>query len=163
VSALGGGAVDASALAVGAGVLTVRGALGRWGLALDVGLESARTNTVAPVTASAASQWLSASFSVAFRPLEPLLLDVALGLRGWRTSAFATGVDAREERIALSWGGVASAGVAWRLTGPLFLHARAVVSARSQVLHFNVEPLGPVLSLNPWTFGLFGGALVRFE
>jgi hypothetical protein len=163
VAVLGGATIDASGLPAGTGSLLVRGAIGRWGLVVDAALESARSNTIAPVTVSASQQTLSASFSVAFEPASSLTLDVALGLRGWRVEGAATGADEAFAQSTLRWGGVLSAGLAWRLTGPLFLTARGSASVRDRVIHFNVPPLAPVLSLNPWNFGLQGGVLVRFD
>lgn len=162
VSVLGGATLDGSAMATGAGALAVRGGLGRWGVLIDVGLDTARTGRpVAAVTASATSQWLSTSFSVAFVPHEQLTLDVALGLRGWRIAASAVGVDVRTDRVVLSWGGVLSAGLSWRLTGPLLLHVRPFAALRSEERRFSVEPLGTVLTLNPLIFGVLAGAAVR--
>lgn len=163
VAVLGGGTLDAAAQATGVGSVTVRGAWKRWGLLLDAGLESTRTASRDVVIATADSQWLSVSFSVGFEPISRLTLDVALGLRGWRTAAWAAGVTTRDDKVALSWGGLVSAGLGWRLTGPVFLHARAFGSLRSTIVRFNVEPLGTVLELNPLNFGLLAGVQWRFE
>ncbi|MEW6432665.1 MAG: hypothetical protein AB1730_14270, partial [Myxococcota bacterium] len=160
---LGGAALDGSALGVGTGALLVRGAVGRWGLTLDVGLESARTASREGVTVLAAQQWLSFCLSVAFQPTESLRLDLALGLRAWRLAAIASGVDQPNEGVSFLWGGAVGAGLAWRLTGPFFLTARASATLRNAVLRLNVAPLDTILALNPWNVGLQGGLLVRFE
>ncbi|HEY1087308.1 MAG TPA: hypothetical protein VGE37_06415, partial [Archangium sp.] len=85
------------------------------------------------------------------------------GLRGWRVEGAATGADEAFAQSTLRWGGVLSAGLAWRLTGPLFLAARGSASVRDKVIHLDVAPIGTILSLNPWNFGLQGGVLVRFD
>jgi hypothetical protein len=144
--------------------MLARAALGRWGLMVDLGFESARSASTEGVTVSASQFSLSAAFSVAFEPRESLRLDVALGARGWRTEATATGVDLRPDvdRVALTWGPLVSGGVAWQLTERLSITARASGSWRTVDLRLTVDPLGQVLALNPWIFGLHGGALLSF-
>jgi hypothetical protein len=136
---------------------------GRWGVLLEVGLDSERAARVEPVRASAELQWLSASLRVAFEPLSALTVDLALGARGWRIAARATGVDVATDKTQLSAGPALSAGLSYRLLGPLFVHFRPFVALRAQAFSFNVEPLGRILLLEPWSGGATLGALLRFD
>lgn len=163
VGLLGGATVDTAAALTGAGSLVIRGAWARWGLLVEAGLESERSATLAPVTATASMQWLSLSASVGFEPASGLALDASLGVRGWRVVARARGADVALEPVELAWGASASLGLSYRLIGPLMLQARPFGSLRTQRLRFTVEPLGTVLELEPLTLGVLAGALLRFE
>ena len=136
---------------------------GRWGALLDLGLDGERTALVEAVRAAVALQWLSVSLRVHFEPISSLTLDLALGVRGWRIAARATGVDVATDQTQLAAGPVLSAGLSWRLFGPLFVHLRPFIALRTQSFSFNVEPLGRVLLLEAWSSGATLGALLRFE
>ncbi len=157
---ISGGADDS---VTAAGSVLAGFSIGRWGVLLEAGLESERANRAPPVRVSASLQWLSVSFRVAFELLDSLTLDVALGARGWRIAATATGVDVSTDRIALNGGPAISAGLSWRVAGPLHLHLRPSFAMRLSPVSLNVEPLGSILVLQPWTYGATLGALVRFE
>ena len=159
----GGGSLDGSPRGAGLGMLGVRAGLSRWGLLLDGALETERTGARDGVRAAASSQSVSLSFSVGFEPSQAWWLDVALGVRGWRLQAAATGVDVATDRVWLSWGGVASAGAAYRLIGPLFLSARLFGALRSREYALQVDPLGTVFTLSPLIFGAVLGAQVHFR
>ena len=147
----------------GLGQLGVRGALGRWGILLDVGFDSARSRSLGDVTVTASSQWLSLSFSVAFQPAERFSFDLALGMRGWRFGGSATGVDAPQQRDFFSLGGVVSAGFNVRIVGPLHVQLRPFASLRGNRGAFLVENLGTVIPIEPLTFGALLGAMLRFD
>jgi hypothetical protein len=157
LAALGGTSVGPTSAATGAGQAVVGVSLGRWGLLIDAGLESARQGTVAPVTVEAATQWATLSARVSFTPLPPLSLDVALGLRGWRIVAQSEGAEGPVAATLFGLGPALSGGASWRLIGPLHLHGRASLSLRTPIERFNVEGVGTVLTLRPWAFeGLLG-------
>ncbi|MGV3619894.1 MAG: hypothetical protein ACO1OB_03700 [Archangium sp.] len=147
----------------GIGQLALRGAIGRWGLLVDGGFDSARTRTIGDITATASSQWLSLSFSVAFQPLERFSLDLALGVRGWRFGGTATGVDNPSFQRFLSLGGVLSAGFNLKLVGPLHAQLRPWLSLRGNRGAFVVENVGTFIPIEPLTFGALLGALLRFD
>ena len=157
---ISGGATDPI---TAAGSVLAGFSIGRWGVLVEAGLESERARRVAPVRVTASMQWLSVSFRVAFELFEALTLDLALGARGWRISATATGVDVATDDVALNGGPALSAGLSWRLVGPLFLHLRPSLALRLSPVSLNVEPLGRILLLQPWTYGATLGALFRFE
>jgi hypothetical protein len=136
-------------------------AVGRWGAQLDAGLEGVRTGVLEPASAWSTRQWLSLSGRLEFGPAESLRLDLALGVRGWRIEAGVTGLDAPRRATLLAWGGVASAGAAWRVAGPLAVQARVFGALRAQTERFVVDGLGPVLELAPWEAGLGLGLVVR--
>ncbi|PZR13301.1 MAG: hypothetical protein DI536_13530 [Archangium gephyra] len=167
VLALGGVANDPLSVpepvTTGLGQLGVRGALGRWGILLDVGFDSARSRSLGDVTVTASSQWLSLSFSVAFQPAERFSFDLALGMRGWRFGGSATGVDAPQQRDFFSLGGVVSAGFNVRIVGPLHVQLRPFASLRGNRGAFLVENLGTVIPIEPLTFGALLGAMLRFD
>lgn len=167
IIALGGIANDPLStpepVTTGIGQLALRGAIGRWGLLIDGGFDSARTRTLNDVTATASSQWLSLSFSVAFQPLERVSLDLALGLRGWRFGATATGVDAPSFQRFLSLGVVLSAGFNYQLIGPLHVQLRPWLSLRGSRGAFLVENLGTLIPIEPLTFGALLGVMLRFD
>lgn len=141
----------------------VRGAVGRWGLLLDGGFESGRTRTLGVATATASSQWLSLSFSVGFKPAARFSLDLALGVRGWRFAASATGVLDAVPQTFFTIGGVLSAGFNLQLVGPLQLQLRPWVSLRGSRGAFTVTNLGTVISIEPLAFGALLGAMLRFD
>lgn len=161
---LGGVSVGATSVTTAAGTVLAAFSSGRWGALLEGGLESERAHRQDPIRVTATMQWLGVSFRVTFQPLDALTLDVALGARGWRVSAGATGVDvATGPKNALTAGPALSAGASWRVFGPLHVHLRPSVALRVQQLSLNVEPVGRVLLLDRWTVGVTLGALLRFE
>lgn len=169
VIVLGGVAYDplhvlpGSQVTTGTGQLALRGAIGRWGLLLDGGFDSARSHTISTATATGSTQWLSLSLSVAFQPLERFSFDLALGVRGWRLAAVSTGVDVPTENSQFTGGGVFSVGLNLQIVGPLHLQLRPWTSLRAARVHFTVDPLGPILPIEPWTLGVLAGALLRFN
>ncbi len=160
---LGGISAGATDPVTAAGSVLAGFSIGRWGVLLEAGLESERARRVAPVRVTATMQWLCVSFRVAFELLDSLTLDLALGARGWRIPATATGVDVATDDVALNGGPALCAGLSWRLVGPLFLHLRPSLALRLSPISLNVEPLGSILLLQPWTYGATLGALFRFE
>ncbi|MDP2272568.1 MAG: hypothetical protein Q8K32_17675 [Archangium sp.] len=162
-AALGGISAGATDPITAAGSVLAGFSIGRWGVLLEAGLESERAARMPPVRVSATMQWLSISFRVAFELLDSLTLDLALGARGWRVPATAAGVDVATDRVAINGGPALSAGLSWRLIGPLFLHLRPSVAVRLSPIGLNVEPLGRILVLHPWTYSATLGALFRFE
>ena len=160
---LAGVSVGPTPVTTAAGSVLAGLSFGRWGVLIEAGVESERATRAPPVRVSAAMQWLSVSFRVAFEPIDSLTLDVALGARGWRVVSSATGVDVATDQNALTAGPALSAGLSWHIAGPLFLHFRPSVGLRAQPLSLSVAPLGEVLRLDPWSVGATLGALLRFE
>lgn len=163
VAALGGLGAGPTSTVVASGALSGSFSLGRWGVLLDGGFEGGRQGQVGPVRAQCTTQWLSLAFRVTFEPIERLTLDAALGARGWRFAATATGVDSANDAVHLAGGPLASLGGSWHVVGPLHVHLRSDIAVRTQPVRFTVEPIGPVLVLNPWHVGARLGALVRFQ
>ena len=137
--------------------------LGRWGVLLEGGLESARTARQDPVQVSASLQWISISVRAVFELLSSLTFDVALGARGWRLAARATGVTTAFDQNELTAGPALSAAISWHLAGPLFVHLRPSLAWRAQQFSLKVDPVGQVLLIGPWSVGAALGALLRFE
>ncbi len=160
---LGGVSSGATDPVTAAGSVLAGFSIGRWGVLLEAGLESERAKRAPPVRVTASMQWLSLSFRVAIELLDSLTLDFALGARGWRIAATATGVDVATDQVALNGGPALSAGLSWRVAGPFFLHLRPSVAVRLTPITLSVEPLGTLLVLHPWTWSATLGALFRFE
>ncbi len=142
--------------------VAVRGALGRWGLLLDGGFDTPRNGNVDAIEVSAATQWLSLSLSVGFRPTDWFSFDVALGVRGWRLSGTSSGFEGATSNELFAAGGVFSTGLNLRLAGPLHAQVRPWASLRGQRADFTVQPLGTVLAVNPVSFGVLVGLMLRF-
>ncbi|MBL8912462.1 MAG: hypothetical protein JNM17_17350, partial [Archangium sp.] len=161
IAALGGTALGPTASFTGRGQASVALAFTRFGVSLDVGLESARTRTVAPVTVTSTSQWASLNGLIHFRPLDRLRLSLSLGVRLWRIAAETTGADANATTALASFGGVAATTATIRLIGPLSAQLSLYASSRWRAERFNVSNLGPVLELLPWEGGLLGGLVLE--
>jgi hypothetical protein len=163
VAALGGGSLGPTPTPSGVGQLNVALSLGRFGALLEGGLESVRsaTSTLAPTRVESSAQWLSLSGRVRFEPHVRLTLDLALGFRLWRIAAQSfNAVDARPIEL-LGLGGVLSAGLSFRVAGPVSVQLRGFTSVRSSRPRFLIDGLGPVLTLDPWEGGLLLGLEVR--
>ncbi len=159
---MGGGSIGPTAAVTGAGQAHVALGFGRFGLAVDLGLESSRSRSVEPATVTSTAQWLSVQARVAFQPFTRLRLEVLLGLRGWRLTAASTGIDEPAQTELFSFGGVGTAAASFQLWGPISLQLRVFASARWRTERFSVTNLGPVLELLPWAGGLLGGVEIRF-
>lgn len=146
-----------------AGSLLAGLSLRRWGVLLEGGLETARTARQDPIEVSASLQWVSVSVRAVFEPLSSVSVDVALGARGWRLAASATGVTTAFDQVELTAGPAVSAGLSWHLAGPLFVHFRPSAAWRVQQFSLKVEPAGQLLLIGPWSVGASLGALLRFE
>ena len=162
LGAMGGGSIGPTAAVTGAGQAHVALGFGRFGLAVDLGLESSRSRAVEPATVTSTAQWLSVQARVAFQPFTRLRLEVLLGLRGWRLTAASTGIDEPAQTELFSFGGVGTAAASFQLWGPISLQLRAFASARWRTERFSVTNLGPVLELLPWAGGVLGGVEIRF-
>lgn len=163
LAVLGGVSGGPTPVATAAGSMLAGLSFGRWGVLLEAGLESERAAVLEAVRVSATLQWLSLSFRVAFDLFGSLTLDLALGARGWRIAARATGVTVARDRDEVTAGPALAAGLSWRVMGPLILHLRPSVALRVQPLSLNVDPVGRVLLLEPWSVGAMLGVLFRFE
>ena len=159
---MGGGSIGPTAAVTGAGQAHVALGFGRFGLAVDLGLESSRSRAVEPATVTSTAQWLSVQARVAFQPFTRLRLEVLLGLRGWRLTAASTGIDEPAQTELFSFGGVGTAAASFQLWGPISLQLRVFASARWRTERFSVTNLGPVLELLPWAGGVLGGVEIRF-
>ena len=126
---------------------------------VDVGLESARTGTS---SVESTSQWASAAAVLQFEPLARLRLRTTLGLRGFRFFASApTGVVEARSAVVLSFGGVVTAEVAFRIVGPLWAQLSGFGFLRRVAERFVVSGLGTVLELAPWGAGALLGLSIR--
>jgi hypothetical protein len=163
VAALGGGSLGPTPTPSGVGQLNAALSLGHFGALLEGGLESARsaTSTLAPTRVESTAQWLSLSGRVRFEPHVRLRVDLAIGFRVWRITAQSfNAVDPRSIEL-LGLGGVLSAGLSFRVAGPVSLQLRGFTSVRSSRARFLIDGLGPVLTLDPWEGGLLLGLEVR--
>lgn len=153
----GGGVIGPTASVAGAGAFGVTFMPARFGVAVDVGLESQRSGRVEPALVVSDSQWLSLRGVVQFDPAERLLLRGSLGLRGFRLSATSSGVLEAGTSNVLSLGGVVAGDLAFRLVGRFFLQLTLFGSLRVRTDRFIVEGLEPVLVLQPGAVGVLGG------
>ncbi|MFT3713640.1 MAG: procyclic acidic repetitive family protein [Archangium sp.] len=157
LAAFGGTSIGPTTSFTGRGQANVTLAFHRLGIGLDVGLDSARTRTVSPVTMESTTQWASLHGHLYFHPLERLRLELSLGLRVWRITATSTGADTNATTALASLGPLGAAHASIRIVGPLSFQALFFTSARYRAERFTVTNLGPVLELLPWEFGLLGG------
>lgn len=162
LAALGGGSLGPTPSVAGVGQLHLGLSLGRFGLLLEGGLQSARSSSeIDSMRIESSTQWLSLSTRVSLQPAPRLRFDFGLGFRLWRIAAqsFNT-VNPRAVELFPA-GAVASVGATVRLAGPLSLVARVFTSVRSNYPRFFIDGLGPVLALQPWEGGLLLGLEVR--
>lgn len=163
VAALGGGSLGPTPSLSGVGQLNVGLSFGFLGALLEGGIESVRsaTSAVAPTRVESSAQWLSLSGRVRFELHARLRLDLALGFRLWRITAQSfNAVDPKSIELS-GLGGVLSAGLSFRVAGPVSLQLRGFTSVRSSRPRFMIDGLGPVLILDPWEGGLLLGLEVR--
>jgi hypothetical protein len=158
----GGIASGATSQVLPTGAFTLDATRGRFGAALDVGLSRETTAERSPGAVASSWQWLSISARLAIPLLERLLLEVQLGVRGYRVTARASGFEVvSPEQVLLSVGAVGSVGVSFRVVGPLGVSLRLVGNTRRPEA-FLVEGLGSVLETGAFEGGALAGLVARF-
>ena len=162
VGLLGGVASGATSQLLASGQLVADVVRGWLGVAVDVGLSSATSDAREEGRASSSWQWASLSARVAVPVRERLLLEVQVGVRGYRVVASATGfaqVDPEQQLWAV--GAVGSVGASLRLVGPFGLTLRLSGNTRRSETFF-VANLGPVLQTGPLEGSALLGIVARF-
>ncbi len=160
---LGGGAIGPTPEVTPGGTVRIGASYGRFGAVLDAALEAERTKAIEAGTVYVTRQWLGLSGRVHFLPLERLLLDLTLGVRGFRLELGGRGYpDARSPEERFDFGGALTAGARLRLFGPLWLEGRAVTGLRTQnpALELADPATGDrrtLLVVAPWDLGLYLG------
>jgi hypothetical protein len=168
VSVLGGGAIGPTETVAGTGSVRVGFSVGRFGAVLDANLETERTKAIAEGTAFATRQWLGLSARTEFRPLETLLLDVTLGVRGTRVIVGGRDFpDAQTAPDLFDFGGTFTGGARVLLFGPVWLEGRAMAGLRTRVTALVLKDPAtnastPLLTVQPWDIGLSLGLCARF-
>jgi hypothetical protein len=158
----GGVASGATAQVLPTGLFTLDVTRGLFGAALDVGLSRETSAERSPGTVASSWQWLSVSARLAIPLLERLLVEVQLGVRGYRVTARASGFEVvSPEQVLLSVGAVGSVGVSFRVVGPVGVSLRLVGNTR-RAESFRVDGLGPVLETGPFEGSALAGLVARF-
>jgi hypothetical protein len=162
VGAYGGVATrQVSPQATAHGSLLVSALRGRWGVALEGGLESAQVSQLTPGTVWASTQWLSLGPLLALSPGEGWRVDGLLAFRVTRIAAGASGVAVTSSTSLLGLGGVLSIGASRRLLGPAWLELRAFASLRAPAERLTIDNAVGGLELGVLQVGALAG--LRFD
>ncbi len=166
LSVLGGAAVGPTPDVAPGGTLRIGASWGRFGAVIDAALEAERSKAVAPGTAYLTRPWLGLSGRVHFVPLERLLLDLTLGVRGFRLELGGRGYPDFRSSVLFDFGGALTAGARLRLWGPLWLEGRGLVGLRTRTTPLQLEDLASeerrtILVVAPWDVGLYLGLAAR--
>jgi len=162
IAVLGGAAAGPTPQPTAVGSLVLTALRGWWGMALEVGLESGRSESVSPGTVWASTQWVSLGPAVAFTLAPGWRLDAWLAFRVTHIAAGAQGYPASSSASLFGLGAVLSGGASRRLNGPLWLEARLFVSVRAPAERLVITNAPGALELGAWQAGGLLGLRLDF-
>jgi hypothetical protein len=161
VALLGGAVGGPASQAVGAGALQADVGGKHLAVGIEGGLETSQTMQVPPGAIAVSLQWVGL-YARGRYLLGRFGLEGAIGLRGWRVAAAASGFTTVHAPTLFGAGPSLTAGATLHIVGPFAIVFRATGSLRLPEEHFQVDPAGTVMVLHIWELGALAGVEAEF-